>query len=536
MPFSAKKGTLTAPTSGSAPVSQSVNVGFAPKLILFFWTYQGSEGFSGGDIGGIQGFGAASSSSQRGCASYAANDNTSPSVAGSRADATKCISLLSNGAPTIVGEADLSSMDSDGFTLSWATIPSTAAIVHYLALGGSDITNAKVGNFQLPTATGTFDVTDPGFEPDSVLLFSIRNTTLTSSATVTRWTLGAFDRAAEANATLVEANAVATTDMASAQLSTRVLRMLGTSTGYNSNVDFSAMLSNGFRLNNVTAPGGAYHAFYIALRGVKVKLGVETQKTSTGTKATTVGFNPSALLLWGTNRAASTAIDATQQKFSIGATDGTASGTTWASSTDNVTTTDANSSTVTGKVIRHATNPSTIDAEATVSFDSSGFTLDWTTADATAREFFYLAIGTTSVPIGLVSETDTPQSLGSAKAKVIGQISEADAPLLLTARKAKTLGQVSETEVLLPMTARKTKTIGLVTEAENPLALSARKTRTLGQVVEVDTALALVRLGASPGQFALIEAGDFTALDAGDPILPNPGSFTPGNPGHFEEP
>jgi hypothetical protein len=52
--------------------------------------------------------------------------------------------------------------------------------------------------------------------------------------------------------------------------------------------------------------------------------------------------------------------------------------------------------TLTTKVLRHATNPSTVDAEADLnSFDADGYTLGWTTADATAREFVAVSMGST---------------------------------------------------------------------------------------------------------------------------------------------
>jgi hypothetical protein len=45
-------------------------------------------------------------------------------------------------------------------------------------------------------------------------------------------------------------------------------------------------------------------------------------------------------------------------------------------------------------VFSHSTQASTTDAEADLnSFDADGFTLNWSTADATAREFIYLAFG-----------------------------------------------------------------------------------------------------------------------------------------------
>ena len=63
-------------------------------------------------------------------------------------------------------------------------------------------------------------------------------------------------------------------------------------------------------------------------------------------------------------------------------------------------TTDENSATVTDKILRHATSPSTTDAEADLSsFDPDGYTLNWTTADAVAREFIGLSMGSESAVV-----------------------------------------------------------------------------------------------------------------------------------------
>ncbi len=47
----------------------------------------------------------------------------------------------------------------------------------------------------------------------------------------------------------------------------------------------------------------------------------------------------------------------------------------------------------TTKVINALFNDAVYEAADLVSFDNDGFTLDWTTADATAREFIGIAFG-----------------------------------------------------------------------------------------------------------------------------------------------
>jgi hypothetical protein len=112
-----------------------------------------------------------------------------------------------------------------------------------------------------------------------------------------------------------------------------------------------------------------------------------------------VGFQPTGLLLGGFNRtAAGTKQD--HNRIAIGAASAAGTeGAIWAGDTDNVGFMSIDMSTVTNKVLRliDTDAPSAADAEADLnSLDSDGFTLNWSTADAVAREFFYLAMGDTA--------------------------------------------------------------------------------------------------------------------------------------------
>ena len=105
-----------------------------------------------------------------------------------------------------------------------------------------------------------------------------------------------------------------------------------------------------------------------------------------------VGFEPVGLFLTSFNRPTSAAI-LPESEVSLGAASGTlARGAIW-SETRDLGTTDANTSTVTDRVIRMATSQTT-NAEADLtSFDSAGFTLNWSAVDATARQILYWAVG-----------------------------------------------------------------------------------------------------------------------------------------------
>jgi hypothetical protein len=159
--------------------------------------------------------------------------------------------------------------------------------------------------------------------------------------------------------------------------------------------------SDGFTLDRHETTAASATLSYLALAGTfQSNIGVDTQKTSTGTKATTgIGFAPDLVFFGSAQRVADSAV--TAEAFqSVGAADGTAQNVAGRTDHDALGSSQGGKTYSTAKVLRHITvgagaGPTiTTVAEADVdSLDGNGFTLDWTTADATAREFFYLAIG-----------------------------------------------------------------------------------------------------------------------------------------------
>jgi hypothetical protein len=211
--------------------------------------------------------------------------------------------------------------------------------------------------------------------------------------------LGAASSATARAALCSQSAAAIPTTVASKQVSDKILLTISAAGADTLVADLVSFDALGCTLNYSVVETTQRVFFALALKGGQYKVTVDEQKTSTGTKSKTgVGFQPKAVLFMGTNRVASASSDATLSRLSIGASDGSSEGTVWGESTDNVSTTDENSANVTTKVLRHASNPSTTDAEADLtSLDADGYTLDWTTADATAREFLAIAVGSNAV-------------------------------------------------------------------------------------------------------------------------------------------
>jgi hypothetical protein len=317
------------------------------------------------------------------------------------------------GTTTSTLAASLTSLDPSGFTLNWGDVTVTSALYNYMAIGGKDITNTKVGDFTTATTGATQAVTGVGFQPDVVFLFctlqATNNVTNNNSqmsvgvmTPTAQWATG--QRALSGNTTMNTARTLVTN---------RAISLLASATNTEFHgMSFASMDSDGFTLNIDTQGALGFFVGYLAIKGGSWKVGTETQKTSTGTKATTgVGFTPKGIMFAGACDTATGPNDHGRMFFggSTGASNNTAH---WTGDRDATADAIANSITSATKCIVMATEATSVapttDAEAALSsFDSDGFTLNWTTADASARIFGYVAFGdknatstTTLVPNG----------------------------------------------------------------------------------------------------------------------------------------
>jgi len=175
-------------------------------------------------------------------------------------------------------------------------------------------------------------------------------------------------------------------------------RILSTTTTF-TEADFVSFDSDGFTLNYPTAGGSADVFYYLALRGPQFKVSSFNQATSTGNQSITgAGFTPKASIMISANDVSGNN-DAAQAhaRASFGWATGTSERSSfWIGETDNVSPTVARRNIDTTKLIKMMTESAspTVNAAADhVSFDSDGQTINWTTADGTARQIIVLWIG-----------------------------------------------------------------------------------------------------------------------------------------------
>ena len=146
-------------------------LGFTPKAIRFYWVGLQSNSPTNAVSGAVnerRGVGFAVSNASRRCVgTFAEDNNNNASNDGSvAADNSVCITV--DGGGTVDGRLDISSFDTNGFTLIVDDVTPANITVFYEVWGGTDITAAVVGDAPEPAATGTQNYTVAGFTSDGL--------------------------------------------------------------------------------------------------------------------------------------------------------------------------------------------------------------------------------------------------------------------------------------------------------------------------------------------------------------------------------
>lgn len=373
--------------SGSTGNQAVTGVGFQPAAILFFNNKATTDGDSVITTDGPFNIGMAVSTTNR-----FAQAEDGGTVGDSNNNIATATIIEADNAQTITGQADLVSFDADGFTVSWATGKTSPHVFQFIAFGGTDLTNATIKTITTPTSTGNVAYTGVGFKPDAIILIGSGIGAPPTSAGAAQFGLGF-------GVSSTQRGYISFGDGASAahkEMTTKVFGIVADQSTTLEEADLVSLDSDGFTLNWTTTRLGDFVAV-LCLKGGQYFVGSDTQKTSTGTKATTgVGFQPTAIMLGSANAVASSAIG-TNLRLSLGAGSGTsARGSQWV---DNTVST-YNSNMDRAHILQMKTGGVSVTTQATAdlsSLDASGFTLNWSVADTTAREFIYLAMGSNPV-------------------------------------------------------------------------------------------------------------------------------------------
>lgn len=170
MSLQSAHGTISILSTDTVSTTKVVSgLGFAPQLVLFWASGQTSATDAVGAQDQQLCFGfATSATSRRAQNGYSQNGATTTRCRAGYSDVA--VVEVCDNTTDLVGELDIQSFDAGGFT---AVIDNQFPFdlrVHWLAIGGGDITNLSVDSFQVTTAGTTQSITTPGFQADCLLL------------------------------------------------------------------------------------------------------------------------------------------------------------------------------------------------------------------------------------------------------------------------------------------------------------------------------------------------------------------------------
>lgn len=394
-----KSGQFTKTITTPAPVSQAVTgVGFQPKAIIF--NLSGSNGNDSFDNSHRMGFGIATASTSATICSSGQNAQATTSARHRHGAAGDCILIINLGG-TIAAAAQLTSFDSDGFTLNWSDNNVTGFLINYIAIGGTDLTNAAVANWTMPTSTGNKAVTGVGFQPDLVLHFhSGIATTGNASLANGEIGLGAMGKNGNQWANhFLSLDNVATTDTQRTQLTDQTLAATDNSLAHSMKASYVSMDSDGFTTNFTTAPATAGKVDSLCLKGGSVKVGSFNKSTGAAPVSqsiTGLGFSPKGFFV-ASDQLATFASPAAGALLGVGASDGTGEISSWIGDQNGVSPSKVRGRMSNTKIFSKTNNVDpTLEAEADItSLDTDGWTHNLSTNDAVATEFTYWAMGNT---------------------------------------------------------------------------------------------------------------------------------------------
>lgn len=482
MALSVKAGTIAArTTTGSQGYT---GIGFTPKALILFVTNRTSTGVTT-SINQI-GYGFSSASASRAVAITSRNGGTSTGNIDEESRMAAAAITMLNTFGSLHLEATLTSFDSDGFTLNFTTVTGSANLIGYIALGGSDLTDVWVGDFLTGTSTGDVDVTSPGFAPDVVVAaHTCLGTALPyTSRTGSRLGFGVGVSASERFASIrTVRDQILNTAAAAKQVGDQFLLGVDTSAAEDFVADYVGAISGGFRINISDAPASTVRVAAMALKGPQFSCGLETQRTSTGTKGTTVAGTPKAALFLAAAKTAGSTLDtATDAQTFIGAADGTNEVSIGGRTADNVATADVYCELDAAKAIVKSSISGTTLAECDATFSAGTVTLDWTTADAVATEFGYLtaadaAAGGTVNVAPTIAASSTVTAFVRRRRRIAPLVAATSALTAAITRRRRIAPALASTSTVQIQARRQDKTVAPTIASTSNVSVSVRRRR-----------------------------------------------------------
>jgi hypothetical protein len=388
--------------------SQAITgVGFTPKLVMLFTTRQASHDSFADVSTWCVGFGAGVGSPTQQITLREWNGWVIGIPSASTANEASTILTMSDPLNSTFGSVKLASLDADGFTLEVVAIGFETHHINYVAIGGDDV-QVAVGSSTWPTSTGSQSVTDPAFRPSVVFLTASNSSGGIfggGSSTSFGWVDDGLNQCAMGRH--YETNG-APSNSHRYQTSTKCLAILNQSTGAADGLAAcTALTDSGFTLNWTAAPASSGTFRWVAITGIESHATQGEQPSSASTQTiATLGVRPRVVIAQSVGMTADGLDDSS--RWSLGASDATSHAGIFLGDIDAVAN-DSNRrnvrrESVTSDVILATptgVGSGTVNAAAALgNFADDDFDVVWSSADATGRDVFYLALGEASASGG----------------------------------------------------------------------------------------------------------------------------------------
>ncbi len=374
-------------TSGA---SQTVphGLGVAPKAIMFWTEGKTDENFG---IGSLFAFGSTDGTTSASTAT-GSQDAAAPTYASNRF-ASKALTIVQGGGATLA-EADLAAWDATGFTLNWTANNAIGYVIHFIAIGGSDV-SAKVVLWNAPTVAGNLAVNTVGFQPDVVIHSLTSQVASPSTGAEGEFVLGvSAGTAANQWSNSIYSSGASPSVTQRAQSNAASLYMVRNAAILRQ-ASFVSMNPTGFTLNHTAVDAAnAHQVFSLALKGMQVRVGAFNKALAAGVQTQAVGIR-SRLVLLSSVQNVSAAGSVTHARYGVGASDGTNEGSSAFQDQNGQTPSNVDGIDKTSKAFVKVNNsiPAISDEADMLGFSEDSFVLDWQNTDAVATQILYLALG-----------------------------------------------------------------------------------------------------------------------------------------------
>lgn len=420
--ISKKIGAIAARTTTGS--QQTTGVGFQPKFLML-WTNNNTSDTTAADMCLMaQGMSDGTTSAW---AAYASKDNqTTSKTRSSHSTAAGKIIGFADPDNTLIFEASLTSFDSDGFTLNYDTVDGVARQIQYLAIGGDG--QFKVGTGTSLTGTGLQTISGVGFAPTGCIFLCPRVVSGSQTQAPANFGYGFSDSGGQQAAQVVYSTdnfGAGLIDCGRRSYTDLCMQAMNNTPSGALIARYSSYNGDGLVLNWTTVEGTAYRYIYCCIGKLKCRVQEDTMKTTTGNQAYTgSGFTPSVILQtsntingwFSENLTSNGAAVSTSQRFVMSAADkyqaNPTNGHYGQDSTKMMQTRFSDVFTV-------------IQATDLVSFDSDGYTANYTTVNGNADKLISMMIGETSEETKPVtsgeslSESTTTQTSDQDKLSVV---------------------------------------------------------------------------------------------------------------------